>query len=59
MIKDGNLFLIDDESQCVFTLTQSKELMKLIPKNQTFLNRIFSGSGSANGAPEVDFEAPK
>ena len=28
-------------------------------KNQTFTNRIFSDSGSANGAPKVDLEAPK
>ena len=33
--------------------------MQKLYKNQTFINRIFSDSRSANGAPKVDLEAPK
>ena len=33
--------------------------MQKLYKNQTFRNRIFSDSRSANGAPKVDLEAPK
>ena len=33
--------------------------MQKLYKNQTFRNRIFYDSRSANGAPKVDLEAPK